>query len=231
VQDVYNGLGQLTTEYQEHNGAVTTNSVKVRYAYVEGSGANNSRQLSLTYPNGRVIADNYNSGLDSNISRLSSLSDGSTTLESYLYLGLGTVTERDHPEAQINLTYIKQAGESNGDAGDQYAGLDRFGRVVDQRWITSTVNNMIDRTQYGYDRNSNMLFKQNLTNTAFGELYHANAAASNASYDGFNQMTAFARGTLSASVQGGILDTISSPSRTLGWGFDALGNSAAVTTT
>jgi hypothetical protein len=26
-------------------------------------------------------------------------------------------------------------GESNGDGGDQYTGLDRFGRVVDQRWI------------------------------------------------------------------------------------------------
>jgi YD repeat-containing protein len=230
VQDVYNGLGRLTAEYQEHSGAVTSGSVRVQYAYVEGSGANNSRQVSMTYPNGRVIADNYGSGLDSNISRLTSLSDGSTTLESYLYLGLGTVVERDHPQAGVNLTYIKQAGEPNGDAGDQYTGLDRFGRVVDQRWITTTVNNKIDRTQYGYDRNSNVLFKQNLTNTAFGELYHANAAASNSSYDLLNQMTAFARGTLSASVQGGILDTIASPSRTLGWGFDALGNFLSITT-
>jgi hypothetical protein len=33
----------------------------------------------------------------------------------------------------VDVTYIKQTGESNGDAGDQYTGLDRFGRIVDQR--------------------------------------------------------------------------------------------------
>jgi hypothetical protein len=26
----------------------------------------------------------------------------------------------------------------NGDTGDRYIGLDRFGRVVDQRWINTT---------------------------------------------------------------------------------------------
>jgi len=31
------------------------------------------------------------------------------------------------------MTYIKLATESTGDAGDQYTGLDRFGRIVDQR--------------------------------------------------------------------------------------------------
>jgi hypothetical protein len=34
----------------------------------------------------------------------------------------------------MKLTYIKQAGEPVGDAGDQYTDLDRFGRVIDQRW-------------------------------------------------------------------------------------------------
>src|SRR5665213_3691092 len=34
VEDVYNGFGQLTTQYQEHNGAVnTTTSADVQYAY------------------------------------------------------------------------------------------------------------------------------------------------------------------------------------------------------
>ena len=34
----------------------------------------------------------------------------------------------------MKLTYIKQASEPNGDAGDQYTGPDRFGRVAGQRW-------------------------------------------------------------------------------------------------
>src|SRR5262249_61953167 len=57
VQQVYNGLGQLITEYQSHSGAVNTSPTpKVQYAYSEmASGANHSRLTSITYPNGRVI--------------------------------------------------------------------------------------------------------------------------------------------------------------------------------
>src|SRR5581483_1977608 len=87
VEDVYNGLGQLITEYQAHGGAVNTSTTpKVQYAYSEmASGANHSRLVSMTYPNGREIDYNYASGLDGTISRLSSITDGSTTLESYDY--------------------------------------------------------------------------------------------------------------------------------------------------
>src|SRR5438552_3250960 len=82
---------------------------------------------------------------------------GSTTLESYSYLGLGTVVIRSHPQPGVDLTYVKQTGESNGDAGDQYIGLDRFGRVVDQRWIVTATGTATDRFQYTYDRDSNVL--------------------------------------------------------------------------
>src|SRR5262249_28262103 len=77
VQRAFNGLGQLITEYQSHSGAVNTSTTpKVQYAYSEmASGANHSRPTSLTYPNGKVLTYNYSTGLDSNISRLSSLSD------------------------------------------------------------------------------------------------------------------------------------------------------------
>src|SRR5262249_25602913 len=135
VQQAYNGLGQLITEYQSSSGAVNTGTTpKVQYAYSEmAGGANHSRPITITYPNGRILNYNYNAGLDDSISRLSSISDSSATLESYSYLGLGTVVKRSHPQPGVDLTYIKQTGESNGDAGDQYIALDRFGRVVDQR--------------------------------------------------------------------------------------------------
>src|SRR5439155_20779322 len=129
------------------------------------------------------------------ISRLDSLSDTSGTLESDSYLGLDTVVKRAHSQPGVDLTYIKQSGESNGDAGDQYTGLDRFGRVVDQRWIVTANGSHTDRFQYGYDRDSNALYRNNLVNTAFGELYHANGASNG--YDNLNQLSGFLRGVLS----------------------------------
>src|SRR5262249_58413774 len=109
-------------------------------------GANHSRLISMTYPNGRVLNYNYATGLDNTISRLTSISDTSATLESYKYLGLNTVVERDHPQTNVNLTYISQTG-STGDAGDKYIGLDRFGRVVDQNWYNTCTSTSTDRFQ------------------------------------------------------------------------------------
>jgi RHS repeat-associated protein len=110
VQQTFNGLGQLTANYQSHSGVVNTGTTpKVQYAYTEMAGpVNNSRPTSMTYPNGlKVLNYNYSSGLNDTISRLSSLSDTSGTLESYDYLGLGTVVRRSHPQPGVDQTYIK----------------------------------------------------------------------------------------------------------------------------
>src|SRR5207244_11961790 len=134
----------------------------VRYAYsAMAGGANHSRLVSMTYPNGaRVLNFNYTSGLDDRISRLTSISDSTATLESYKYLGLDTVVERDHPQNNVNLTYISQTGNT-GDAGDKYIGLDRFGRVVDQNWLNTGMNTSTDHFKYGYDRDGNRLYRTN----------------------------------------------------------------------
>ena len=68
-------------------------------------GANHSRLTSTTYPNGRVIGYSYASGLDSNISRLSAITDSGVTLEGYSYLGVGTVVARSHPQPGVDLSY------------------------------------------------------------------------------------------------------------------------------
>jgi hypothetical protein len=233
VQRAYNGLGQLTQEWQAHSGAVNTNTTpSVQYGYtLMSGGVNNSRLTSMTYPNGKVLNYNYGTagGLNDTISRLDSLSDSSGTLEQYTYLGLDTIGKRAHPQPGVDLSYIKQSGESNGDAGDQYTGLDRFGRVVDQRWINTGTNTATDRFQYGYDRDSNALYRNNLVNTAFGELYHASGAGNG--YDNLNQLSGFLRGVLSESQQNGPLDTIANPSTTENWSPDALGTSAALRVT
>jgi RHS repeat-associated protein len=222
VKQIYNGLGQLTAEYQSHAGPVNTATTpKVQYAYSEmANGANDSRLISMTYPDGRVIRYNYGPGVDDAISRLTLLSDSSGVLESYLYLGLDTVVERSHPEPGINLTYISPTG-AIGDAGDPYTGLDRFGRVVDQLWLDTATGQATDEFTYGYDRDGNPLYRDNLVNPAFGELYQANGAG----YDNFNQLTDFGRGTLNATHDG----FIGPPSRTQDWSLDSLGNWTSVT--
>ncbi len=242
VQDAYNGLGQLITEYQAHSGAVNTSTTpKVQYGFNEMSGgANNSRQTSMTYPNGRVLNYNYNTGIDTTISRVSNEADaagsGAGTVEAYSYLGVGTVVQRSQGNG-INLSLIQQAGDSSyvNDGGDRYTGLDRFGRIIDQYWTpASAPTSPTDRFQYAYDRNSNVLYKSNLLSSSNSELYHANAASSGdnaTAYDPLGRLGNFQRGTLSISASHyngasglGSLDTVASASRSQGWTLDALGN-------
>ena len=227
VQRAYNGLGQLTTEYQAVGGAVNTSTTpKVQYAYTELSAGNNSRPTTLTYPNTGLTAGQsetltytYATGLDNTISRLSSITDGTGTLEAYTYLGAGTVVQRAHPQPGVNLTYIQQTGDThaNTDGGDKYTGLDRFGRVIDQNWYKPVGGTSTDRFQYGYDADGNVLYRDNLVNSAFGELY---------TYDGLNQVASFQRGTLNTAKTG----LTGSASRSQSWATDGLGNFTSVTT-
>jgi RHS repeat-associated protein len=237
VQDTYNGLGQLTNEYQEQAGAVNVaTSPQVRYAYTEmAGGQNNSRPTSMTYPSGRVIDFVYAPGLDERISRLTELADDNagspgTVLEGYKYLGLSTIVERDHPEPGLNLTYIYQPGQTATitDGGDKYTGLDRFGRVVDLNWFWSSLPGIGERFQYAYDRDGNTLYQKDLANAFQSELYYPNSMPPgdrNMGYDPLGRMTAFARGVLSLTN-----DSIPNPSRTQEWGLDALGNWSSIAT-
>ena len=118
---------------------------------------------------------------------------------------------------------------------DAYTDLDRFGRVVNQLWTTSdttngtsgdTLGTITDQFQYGYDQNSNVLYKNNVVHSAASELYHANGAGEVSAYDSLNRLTGFRRGTLSASGSNGTtLDTVTTASATNSGSLDALGNS------
>src|SRR6185437_7018900 len=113
------------------------------------------------------------SGLDSAISRVSALSDAGGSEQGfdvrYAYLGLSTIVQEAYGSSTTvpQLDYVKLSNEPTGDAGDQYTGLDRFGRVADQRWLevhggVPPVISTLDERQYGYDRNSNVLYMGNL---------------------------------------------------------------------
>lgn len=343
VENLYNGLGQLTTQYQEHSGTVNTStSQKVQYGYNDPSLG--GRLANMTYPNGRTIdyaygssqapissitysydggtdtttatvttASNHNlsvgdkvviqgaaqakydgtftiatgnilsatsfkytfsgnpganaSGsdmtaakwsLDNAISRLSSIQDHAavsgvdspgTVLEGYVYLGLGMIVQRTHPQPGVNLTYEASdpAATSNptNDGGDQYTGLNRFGEVVDQNYVNPSTGVSTERFQYGYDEAGNVLYKNNLKGPSFSELYHNNSSAvgdnntgSTKAYDPLNRLQAFRRGTLSASGNNGTngLDTITTGNLNSAagsqkvWTLDALGNQSSVQT-
>ncbi len=238
VKRDFNGLGQLTHEYQCHTGAVSGCSggaPVVQYTYSElTGGANHSRLTKLTYPDrtlepsGRQVNYTYTGTLDNAISRLTALTNGGTPYEQYAYLGLGTVVRRFHVQGanEIGLTYLAQGSEPNGPQGDKYNGLDRFGRVFDQRILDSgSPTTPLDRFQYGYDRNGNRLYRENLVNAAFSELYHQGAGSAWPGYDNFNQLRGFKRGTLNAAK-----DNVPSPSYTQEWVLDIQGNWDTVTT-
>jgi RHS repeat-associated protein len=241
VMRIYNGLGQVTQEYQSHTGAVVTSGTaatpSVQYTYNEMSGgANNSRLTGIIYPTGSrtvTYAYNGNSGLDNVISRLSALSQtlGSgtsavtTTLENYDYLGTSTVVRVGHPQTGVDLTYERQTGDSNvvSDGGDIYTGLDRFGRVSDQNYLQTNSGTSLtatDRFQYGYDANSNVMFRKNLVSSVNSELYHSNGTNG---YDSLNRLTNFQRGTLAT----GNTSISGSPGATRNWTLDAQGNWSA----
>ncbi len=84
-----------------------------------------------------------------------------------------------------------------GDGGDQYTGLDRFGRVVDQRWMKESSGADLERVQYGFDRASNRVWRANPVAEALSanqdELY---------TYDGLNQLLTLQRGTLNSTKTG-----------------------------
>jgi len=92
----------LTAEWQAVGGVVNrtlgAESPRVQYAYTgPGTNANYSRPTSMTYPNARVVGYTYASGIDDAVSRPTGMTDGGTTLESFSYLGAGTVVERTTP--------------------------------------------------------------------------------------------------------------------------------------
>ena len=129
------------------------------------------------------------------LSRVTSIKQGSTILVGYTYLGINRIVKANYSsQPGVALTFIKQSGESNGDAGDQYTGLDRFGRVVDQRWLKTSSGAALDRVQYGFDRASNRLWRENLVQTTNQDEFYT--------YDGLYRLSALQRGTLKSDHTG-----------------------------
>ena len=235
VQMAYNGLGQVTAEYQSHAGAVATSTTPAtQYAYVEmAGGANTSRLTGVTYPNGRVLYYSYNdagdtAGVSAAISRVTALCTAATrgssdanVIVGYTYLGLSTPVRKDYPVPKVRLDLW-------GGTSGTYAGLDGFGRVASQDWSNYNVSPAFDafKLAHGYDRDSNRLYAANVAAgpppaagatpaPTYGSSSHVYA------YDALNRLTADTRGAITAD------DTAIQPYWTTdarGWTLDTVGN-------
>ncbi|MBN8624754.1 MAG: RHS repeat protein, partial [Planctomycetes bacterium] len=183
VQNQHNGFRQLATQYQAHDGAViTASTAKVQYGYADGS-ANTARPTTFTYPNGRVLTYDYgtSSGDDDRLSRIESLDDaGSVARVAYTYLGLTSFVTSFCPEPQLTWTLI-----GGGDPANPYAGLDRFGRMIDCLWTNAS--STVEQLQYGYNRDGSRLWRRETLAAGNDELY---------SYDGLQRLIDMSRGNL-----------------------------------
>ena len=245
MQDAFNGLGQLTAVYQNPGGQVNTSpggTPSVGYAYAGPSSTQNySRLTALTYPNSRKLDYVYNGGIDAAVGRVSALADDDGSgnpspahLADYSYLGPSTVVTEGQGDGNA-LTYVKQANDTtnaiqNGDprfGGDQYTGLDRFGRVVNQNYVstsTGTPTTAADQHRPLPVRlrpgRATPCSAHNLISPGFSELYHQNGTADGdnnstaTGYDPLDRLTSFTRGTLTSSGHNGptTLPTATTPS-------------------
>jgi len=199
------GRAQLVSSY--YNATVGGGTPNVQYSYAGTSTSNYARRTA-------IVGDspvNYNygatGGINDYLSRIQSIVDGndSSVTADYTYLGSRNAVRLDFADADVMLDLW-------GGTSGQFDGLDRFGRIIDQRWLSySGTPTDLDRYQYGYDRNSNRLWKQNMVATSgFDEQY---------TMDAINRLTQMKRGTLDGShvITG-------TPGRQQDWTLDSVGN-------
>jgi RHS repeat-associated protein len=171
VLDLYNAFGQLTQEFQSASGPVNSDTPSVQYTYSNPSTANDSRLTGIVYPDGYTVGYNYASGVDSAVSRVSSLYDGGGTLQSYTYQGLGTVV----------------GTSESGPGVTETTSLDQFGRVASMTWTNSSSTTLAEYS-YTYDDDDNVLSRTDGVNGSLSQTY---------SYGNLNELTGYKEGTIS----------------------------------
>jgi RHS repeat-associated protein len=231
----YNDFNLLVREYQEHDGAKDASTPSVQYAYDDTADGNGEltkgmRLKSTTYPDARKIHATYGTtgSIGDALNRLAawnedngSGSPGATVIASYHYLGLNRpiLVEYAVPDVRLDL----DAGTAH-----TYAGLDRFGRVVDHRWIgyasgSSSSSSSggeidVDRYKYGYDRAGNRTWRENVVAGALLSPVHLDEFYA---YDDVYRLVSMDRGNLTGTPPTGISST---PTVEEDWTLDSLGN-------
>ncbi len=211
----YNDLGMPVKEYQEHEGAKDASTLYVGYNFdTTASGGEYTKGLrpsSTRYPNARLVHLTYGStGTTADVmNRVDQINDDSagspgTSFSEYTYLGSGRIVVEDYTQPDVKLNY------DSGTAGE-YAGFDRFGRVVNHLWYDYGASANRDQFTYGYDRASNRLYRENTSVSSQDDYY---------TYDDVNRLVTYDRGDLNVGK-----DAISgTPAKEEDWGLDMTGN-------
>ena len=228
------GWGAVTKSVQAHTGEAVSGDPSVQYYYEDASKtggfgpmdyeANYIRLYKISYPGPstkRLVYYNYStSGVGGRMSRLMDIAPGTAAFPrrpayaAYTYLGTQTMIKVEYSSV---ATSIGGLALTYGTSGDGYSGLDRFGRVRDQKWLIQTPGTVRDRFTYGYDYAGNRLYRANGLDPNFSELYHANGGA----YDGLDRLLEWRRGRLNDDRdQVADVDT----TRRRAYCLDALGN-------
>jgi len=115
----------------------------------------------------------------------------------------------DLEEPEVKLDYF-------GGTSGNYAGFDRFDRIIDQRWYDYGASEDRDRFKYGYDRASNRTWKENVVSKNLGTPIYLDEFYT---YDGIHRLRNFDRGELNNPHS-----AIPNPQFSEGWTLDPLGN-------
>ena len=213
----YDDLGLLSKEYQEHEGAKDANTLYVGYnrdtTVASGEYTKGLRLKSVRYPNARLVHTTYStSGTTPDATnRLDAIKDDNSgspgnSFADYSYLGLGRIVIEDFTEPDVKLNF------DSGTAGE-YAGFDRFGRVVDQLWYDYGATANRDQYTYGYDRASNRTWRENTVGSGFDEVYE---------YDEVDRLDLMDRGIIDSQTH-----ELTSLGFSQDWDLDATGNWAS----
>ena len=225
VKYTYDGANRLTKEEQEPDGAVDGSTLSVQYTYgTDYSTGNYARLNKLTYPDGKVLWNGYTHTDTSNtfedtindtFSRVGQLAfDNSgaigNIIAEYSFNGLSREILRNHDDANGWYGNDTKVDLYHGTSG-AYTGLDRFGRVVDMKFVNysgSATN--FDRATYTYDRDSNRTSLDRPVTPSRGQAF---------TYDRLNRLTEAKTGIFNSTKTLG-----TAPSAREGWTLDDLGN-------
>ncbi|MEM6391319.1 MAG: LamG-like jellyroll fold domain-containing protein [Planctomycetota bacterium] len=226
VRFAYDAFNNLKTSWQQPDSAVDeATSQKVQYTHAQGTAGtgvtNTTRLESMTYPDGRQLVTDYLT--DSNHDKLGrprflrTNGPSSQTIADYGYLGRSFVTQVGLPNTTDFVAMRLWDFQNPG----SYPGLDRFNRVTDQHWATTQTSPVTkSRHKYGYDRNSNRLYREDVvakslsTPKYFDEFY---------TIDGLNRLSQYERGEFTPTSGPPYTGTTNGSLEEV-WQLDPLGN-------
>ena len=225
VKLTYGTHGLVTQSDQDHYDAVGsgTSHQSVQYAFDETTASMTNiyddglRQETVTYPEGRVIFNDFGtadaiSDRLARIYRIRETNSSGTILTEYSYNGVDRHIITDYPQPDFRLdqylfwTYT-----------GVYWALDRFGRPVDHMWDGYNSTFDVARYRYGYDYVGNRTWREDVKAGDNG--YHYDEFYT---YDGLHRLTDAPRGNLTGTHPN--YTGITSKNFQQVWTLDQLGN-------